>query len=213
MLFRWRTPPSPDELLRKALAENAGNRAWQGYKAASASEIAQMAAKTDRMTLYDIDLTGDLNCLFEIKMPVPCWPQDGHLRQQDRARFHLRYAEDWRYEAPAGWLPLGILEPGDVFHPACRPSLRGAICLGDLVPGVPPREIILLGYLAVTLQAIQLDERDPHGVLNVPACEFYRNHPEYVPLTRKGLYEPWEPQRLATKTAGEADDDAKRKPR
>ena len=51
----------------------------------------------------------------------------------------------------------------------------------------------MLGYYLVSLQDYTLDERDPHGVLNSAACEFYRCHPQYLPLTRAGLFDPWSP--------------------
>ena len=73
------------------------------------------------------------------------------------------------------------------------PSLQGAICLGTLPAGVALKELVLLGYYALSLQDRVLDETDPHGVLNIPACEFYRNHPEYLPLTHAGLADPWQP--------------------
>jgi hypothetical protein len=54
---------------------------------------------------------------------------------------------------------------------------------------------VLLGYYLASLQDYTLDERDPHGVLNAAACEYYRCHPEYLPLTRAGLFDPWNPPR------------------
>jgi len=33
-------------------------------------------------------------------------------------------------------------------------------------------------------------------VLNPHACEYYRDHPEFMPLTRTGLLDPWSPQEL-----------------
>jgi hypothetical protein len=59
--------------------------------------------------------------------------------------------------------------------------------------GMPPKEIALLGYFLLTLQEIAMDERDPEGVLNSQASEFYRCNPQYLPLTRAGLFDPWTP--------------------
>jgi hypothetical protein len=28
--------------------------------------------------------------------------------------------------------------------------------------------------------------------MNPLACDFYRSHPDYLPLTRAGLLDPWE---------------------
>jgi hypothetical protein len=131
--------------------------------------------------------------VYRIEMPVPCWPVEDRLQIGDHAIFHLRYEERWRYQVPNGWEPLGLLFPPDPFHPNAKPSLRGALCLGDLEAGIPPVEIIKLGYFTLSLQAVQLDESDPNGVLNSQACDFFRAHEEYMPLTRAGLYEPLEP--------------------
>ena len=68
--------------------------------------------------------------------------------------------------------------------------------------GLTPRKVLGRRYtdddtlaivVRVLLQDINLDETDTHGVFNVAACEYYRSHPEYLPLTRAGLYEPWTP--------------------
>jgi len=53
------------------------------------------------------------------------------------------------------------------------------------------KEVILLGYYMITLQAIAMDESDPQGVFNATASEFYRNHPQYLPLTHAGLLDNW----------------------
>jgi hypothetical protein len=67
------------------------------------------------------------------------------------------------------------------------------LCLGD-IHAAAPKELVLMAYYLVSLQDINLDETDSHGVFNAAACEFYRAHPEYLPLTRAGLFEPWSPE-------------------
>jgi hypothetical protein len=178
--------------LTAALANNAGNRAWREWKAAEAAAVVALADKAPRMEVLDMDLSADLNIAYRIDMPVPRWPVEGKLVIGDTAVFHLHYQEPWRWESPPGWAPLGLFQPLDPFHPNMQPALRGAICLGRLPPGTPPKEIVLLGYYALSLQDRVLDETDPHGVLNVVACEYYRQHPECLPLTRAGLFDPWE---------------------
>lgn len=181
-----------EKLLDEALAGNQGPRAWRGWKATAARELVQLAdAAAARMELKALSLTGELTSEFSIDMPVPCWPIEGQPRIADRARFQLRYEDAWRWESPAGWAPLGLLEPVDPYHPNCRPALRGAICLGDLPPNVKPKELVLLGYYTLTLQAVLLDETDPNGVMNSAASEYFRHHPEFMPLTEAGLLEDY----------------------
>ncbi len=175
-----------------ALTRNGGCRDWQEFKAGEIQSIRDLALKAARLNLHAIDLSGDLHVAYSIQMPVPREPHPQGLVLADRGVFDLSYQESWRWESPPGWAPLGLWEPFDVFHPNCKPALRGAICLGHLQPGIRVRELILLGYYALTLQDHILDETDPTGVLNPDACEYYRAHPEYLPLTRAGLLDPWE---------------------
>jgi hypothetical protein len=177
-------------LLEDALARNGGPRGWRGWKQTTAKRFVELAdAAADHMELHQLNLEGDMTLVYAIDMPVPRWPVAGRLTIGDRAVFHLRYEDCWRWESPPGWAPLGLLQPMDPYHPNCKPSLRGAICLGALPPNVKPKEIALLGYYTLTLQAVLLDETDPNGVMNSQASEFFRNHPEYVPLTEAGLLE------------------------
>ena len=184
----------PAALLDRALSGNNGSRAWQLRKRSWLEEIFEMLARAARLRVIEADLSGDLNVIYRIEMPTPCTPQRGELVVRDAAVFHLRYCEAWTVEPPAPWDPLGVLEPNDPWHPNMKPALRGAICLGDmggLLAGASPREILLAGYFALVLRDIVLDESDPLGVLNPLACEYYRQHPEYMPLTDAGLFDPW----------------------
>ena len=61
-------------------------------------------------------------------------------------------------------------------------------------PGIPPVELALLGYYSLSLQTYNLDETDYAGLFNPQASEFLRSHAaEYLPLTRAGLFDEWEP--------------------
>jgi len=192
---RGETPPSasmadPRQLLEFAKDHNGGDRGWRGWKVAQSERVVEMAEKAPRMTLLKLDLQGDLNIVYGVAMPVPLTPFHGALRIGNHAVFHLRYAETWRWESPEGWEPLGLLHPIDPFHPNARPSLRGAICLGNLPPGIQPTEIVLLGYFTLSLQDVMLNEADPNGVMNSEACDYFRENPQYVPLTDAGLFDP-----------------------
>lgn len=184
--------PDTKRLLQRATACNGGNRGWRGWKAAEATRLVEMVDRAPRMTLLELDLQGEFNAVYRIEMPVPLTPSGGTLRIGNQAVFHLRYDEAWRWESPEGWEPLGLLHPNDPFHPNARPSLRGAICLGDLPPGTQPTEMVLLGYFTLSLQDVMLNEADPNGVMNSKACDFFREHSQYVPLTDAGLFDPLE---------------------
>jgi hypothetical protein len=180
---------SNQNILIRALAGNAGSGDWTRWKAEEATTLVALADKADRMRLLELTLEGDLIAVFHLAMPVPRMPAKGKLRIGDGGLLHLRYEENWRLESPPGWGPLACLAPLDAFMPNQSPIMR-SICLGELPAGVPIREIVLLGFYAMTLQNIMLDETDPHGVLNPPACEYYRQHAEYLPLTSDGFFDP-----------------------
>ena len=124
-------------------------------------------------------------------MPVPLAPTKGVLELANAAVFRLAFRESWTWESPPGWGPLAVLAPQSIWHPNVAPDLKGVICLGALPPNTNLKEIILLGYYTLTLQETTLDELDPAGVLNPAACDYYRSHPEYLPLCGEGLLEPW----------------------
>lgn len=199
---------SPQEILARAREKNTGKRPWQVWKSVEAEDVVNLfdqvnqqalakagedSGQQPRVQLLDLNFSGDLNLVYGVRMPVPLWPVDGKLQLGSSAVFHLQFREEWRWEAPAGWEPLGLFNPQGPFHPNMAPAMRGAICLGTLPPGVSLKELVLLGYYALSLQSAVLDESDPHGVLNPQACEYYRNHPEYLPLTHAGLADPWQP--------------------
>ncbi len=180
-------------LILHALTANNGNRAWKGWKQQAAESIIALANASPRMRVQDLRLEGEMDVIYSIDMPVPRWPRDGQLVVGREAVFHLRYEESWRWEAPASWGPIGLLSPVDPFHSNIRPAFRGAICLGQIAPGTQPKQLICSAYEALCLQDYSLDELDPEGVMNLAACEFFRLHPEYCPLTSAGLCDEWTP--------------------
>ncbi len=186
-----------EELRDAALKQNGGGRSFSQWKAAAVDEVVDLANQAPRMQLLEINLHGDLDLVYGIRMPVPRWPHGDELVIADHAIFHLVYRDEWRVDAPPGWAPLGVFAPLDIFHPNSKPALRGALCLGNLAAGIAPKELILLGYYLASLQDYTLDESDPDGVLNPEACEWYRCHPQYLPLTRAGLFDDWKPEGVA----------------
>ncbi|MHC4942557.1 MAG: hypothetical protein ACYTG7_05995 [Planctomycetota bacterium] len=176
----------------QCLARNFGPRDWADWKADEICEVVDLADHAPRMKLLELSLEGDLSVVYEVRMPVPRWPRKGKLILGTRVVHHLRFEESWRWESPPGWAPLSLLDPFDVYHPNSMPSptLQGALCLGRLPPAIQPKEIVLLGFYAVSLQSVTLDESDPLGVLNIQACDYFRQHAEYLPLTTDGFLDP-----------------------
>jgi hypothetical protein len=186
------------QLFAKAAERIGGRLPWRKWKQQEADDLVALAHKAARMEVLELDLRADFVCVYRVRMPVPRAPVGGELQIGREAIFHLVYQEPWLWEGPRGWDPLGVLFPPDLFHPEARPAVRGALCLGLLPPGTRTTEIVLLGYYMLSLQAVQLNELDPNGVLNAEACDYFRSHPQYVPLTRAGLFEDLEPRKEAS---------------
>jgi hypothetical protein len=178
--------------LEEAIRRNGGGRAWREWKRRSTEAVLDLVLRSPRMQLLGLSLEGDVEMAFEIRCPVPRWPKGDRLVIGQRVVCHLLYQEHWRFESAPGWAPLGVVWPPDLYHSNVRPYVRSALCLWGfgLPPNTQPKEIVLAAFDAVTLQSINIDESDPAGVLNAAASEFYRRHPEYVPLTRAGLLDP-----------------------
>ena len=179
-------------MLSEALDRNGGSKPWRAWKASQAEEVIDdLINRSPRMEMVSIQLEGDVSLIYRVRMPIPLVPKGHLLDLSGVAVFHLTYRESWRWENPPGWGPLGIFSRRPVWHPNVSLDHRGVLCLGALPPSTRLKEIVLLGYYALTLQETVLDELDPVGVLNPEACDYYRSHPEYIPLCTEGLLEPW----------------------
>jgi hypothetical protein len=176
-------------LFQQAAERNGGGRAWRGWKLRSAHAVIDLVTRSPRMELFALSLEGDFECVFRIQAPVPRWPDDSRLVIGREVACHLLYGDEWRVTSPPGWAPVGILRPHDIFHANFRPHLRGALCLGGLPPNTPPDQLIFATFDALTLQAMNTDESDPAGILNLEAATYFRHHREYLPLTRAGLFD------------------------
>jgi hypothetical protein len=183
-----------NRLFARAVERNAGPRQWKLWKQSGVEEMLDFVHRASRVHLLSLDLRGDLELAYHIRMPIPRRPHGERLVVGHGVTFHLVFREEWTEFAPKGWEPVGIVDPRDVFHPNVNPLMKGALCLGALPAGIPPKELIQLSYFAGTMQNIQLAEDDPAGVLNPLACEFFRCHHDCWPLTRVGLCEAWEPE-------------------
>jgi hypothetical protein len=200
------------QLLGLALADNHGPRDWRDWKKGAARDLFELAERTPRISIHALRLQGDLHVVYEIGMPAPRWPRNDELVLARRAVFELRYQDNWRWESPPSYLPLSILDPPDVFHPNVRPLVlpdqlsgaallplpRAVLCLGHIPPGTLPKEIVLLGYFALSLQDCPLDDGSVQGVMNPLACDFFRHRKQHLPLTRAGLLDPWPSEQGAT---------------
>ena len=72
------------------------------------------------------------------------------------------------------------------------------LCLAPtLPPGIPCKELVLLSYVALTLQVFQIDVTHPAGVFNPVAALWWQENSGRIPLT----HEPFLDSRPAPKEA------------
>ena len=75
-------------------------------------------------------------------------------------------------------------------HGAFYPNVGTAgvqlLCLGARLPGgIPVTELVLLSYGLLSLQTVTLDARDPAGILNSDAADFWQRNLDAIPLTNE----------------------------
>jgi hypothetical protein len=170
---------------------NTGSKRWRAFKLSELDGVLELAEKSSRIRVIGGDLHGDLSLFVYLESPAPRWPHQGRLRITDHVILHVSYQSPWLMEAPPPWAPVGIMSPADIFLPNAAPQPRAALCLGALPAGVRVAELVQLAYLAVSTQTAMLDETE--GVMNPIASEWFREHPQFLHLTRTGLLEPWSP--------------------
>jgi hypothetical protein len=136
--------------------------------------------------------------LLALRCAVPCLtPGDADIHVEHEARLVVTYPDAILRGPLPGTGLVQIVEPQRVHHPnvgsgeAFGPLDPGTfaaqpLCLGARIPrGLPLREALLMSYAALTLQSVQLDERDAAGVMNVEAARFYQHNPHHIPLSQE----------------------------
>ncbi len=190
------------EIFEKAVAGCAGTPVWQRRIRTEVREFVALSMVSGRIVTAMVDARDDLRIMFELRVPVPTLPDpDGELVVEDRALLVLTYPEESLFSPRPGFSFVNLLQPNHLFLANAAPSdpalpLQGlgqAICLGpEIAAGTPVKEIVLRTFGALTMQSVQLDERDAAGVMNPAAAAWWLQNRHRMPLTREGFleYEP-----------------------
>jgi hypothetical protein len=159
---------------------------------AEAQDLLAQGQLSRRFRVVYLDLSTELRALVDMIAPVPCRPDpNGPLQIFPMARFGLRYPPSVFNTALPGTSLVEIVAPPAVFHSNVRFGFPQVVCLGPVIPiGFPVHEIMLLLYNAMTLKTMSLDERDPVGILNREAVDFFLRNPRFVPLTVESFIRP-----------------------
>jgi hypothetical protein len=140
-----------------------------------------------RLQVLGLDLMDALRVLVCLRCPVPLAPSPSGALEVGREAV---LGVTWPLEALSGRLPgyafVQVLSPR-IWHanvgPPDHPIQR--VCLGASLPaGIRVSEILLMCFGALTLQTVQLDERDAAGVLHPAAARWWQQHMHLIPLSR-----------------------------
>jgi hypothetical protein len=193
-----------EAVLAAVSAGCAGNAAWKRRKYSEFRELLALDQVSGRIEILQADLSIAIRVLFRLRCPVPTMPvPGGDLVVADSAVIGLTYPEEAVRMPQPGFAFLGLLEPNHVWLPNVAPPDPAfprigpgqALCLGvEVAAGTPVKELILSAYEALTMQSIQLDERDHAGIMNKESASWYLMNRSRIPLTREGFL-PAKPSR------------------
>ncbi len=172
--------------LGEAAEHSLGSAAWRRRKEAETRDLFALEAIAPRFQVSFVDLQTTLRVMVVLRCPVPCLDENGEpLQIADEATLGISYPEEALRQPQPGFAFVQIKAPSNVFHANVAHGSDQRLCLGTSLPaGVRLREIVLASYAALTLQNVQIDERDAAGVMNITAARWWQGNPEHMPLSR-----------------------------
>ena len=176
------------ERILSTAAESCGGTAeWRVRKMGEARDLLALSQiAPQRIEVQHLDLDQPLRAIVGMKVPVPCRAAGSRdVAVAAGALLAFTYRQEALLEPQPGFAFVQILAPRDVYHAQVNFDGVQALCLGAQLPaGVRVRELLLMAYGALSLQTVQLDTRDPAGVLNGQAAEWWLQNKHRIPLTR-----------------------------
>jgi hypothetical protein len=209
------------KLLQLALPAAGGADVCRTRLHAEARDILALSqiAPPKRLQIEWLDVADDgLRALLFMQVPVAQHPDgQNRLRIARLAVLGLMYPRDAIRCSLPGTAFFEILQPLDVWHPNAAPTGQiptSRLCLGPaLLAGIRCVDLILMAYGALSMQAVQLNEQDPAGVLNAAAARWWQQNLEHIPLTATPFLAPGpnasarepDPRRARTATPDERE--------
>jgi hypothetical protein len=171
------------------MAEARGQPVWKRRKGAEARELLALEQIAPRMHIDYLDLTEALRAVVFLRTPVAGRPKEnGELPLADMAVLGIEYRQEFLTQPTPGYSYVQILSPTDLFYPnvVSRPPPMGQpLCLGvQLPPGIRLRELIVMSYGALTMQAFNVKVMEINGVFNVEAARWWDQNLARVPLSK-----------------------------
>lgn len=153
---------------------------------AEARDLVALAQYSGRIHIHWLYCSAGLRAKLELEVPVGCLPDpNGPLQIAPRALLGLVYPQEAIVRPRPGYAFVHILEPR-VWHSNVSPDHNQVLCLGPRLPaGVLVKDILVMTYGALSMQTIQINPRDPAGLLNPAAAEWFQRNTGLIPLTRE----------------------------
>jgi hypothetical protein len=147
-------------------------------------------APPGRLRIDWIDISGStLAIVMLMRVVVPRVPDSANqLRLGQLVRLGLTYPRAAISQVLPGTAFFDVIQPLDGWHPSI--SIPGPaapiprLCLGpELMAGIRCVDLILMAYGALCMQTLQIDERDPAGVMNIQAALWWQQNLHRLPLS------------------------------
>ena len=181
------------KMLDNAMLSCGGGAPWKNNKRCNARDLLALSQISGRMNVRELDLAERFQALIFIEMPAPCTPSsDGELQVAQGVLLGLTYPQEALILPQPGYSFIQILMPRGIWHANAGDIEHGQpLCLGVQIPtAIPVTELVLMAYGALSLQAVQIDERDHAGVLNAAAARWWQQNRHLMPLTTEPFIRP-----------------------
>jgi hypothetical protein len=178
--------PNFQAWLDRLAATATGPVVWRMRKVAEARDLLALSQRANRLRIQELDLRESLRALLHLRVPVACRPgADGELVVGREVLLGLTYPQQAICQQLPGYAFFQILAPHHVWHANVSPDPVQALCLGTKLPaGIRVLELVLMAYGALSMQTVQIDERDAAGVLHAEAALWWQRNMHRIPLSR-----------------------------
>lgn len=174
-------------LLDTVMTHARGSPVWVRRKKAEARDLLALSQIAGRLHVQMLDVSEVLRAVLWMRVPVACRPQeDGSLPIAPFVVLGLTYPEEALRTARPGYSFFQVLVPETPWHANIAPDFVRPLCLGTSLPaGVRVKELVLMAYGALSMQTVQIDERDSAGVMNAAAAQWWQSNLGRIPLSRE----------------------------
>jgi len=179
-------------LLDRSAVFSQGSPMWCARKKAEAKDCLALSQVSPRFKVLELDMRESLRLFSILHVAVPRFnKREKKLRVVEKALLGIYYPEESMRKPLPGYVFVQIIQPFQVWHANVTEKNGQLLCLGSTLPaGIFLREIIIMAYSALSMQSIQIDEKNHAGVMNVEAARWWQKNSHRIPLTEKSFLSP-----------------------